>query len=77
MGKLASKQVALAKQILETEDEAVLRSVDELLNGGVRFSFTADEIAEFQARLASYSSGSSEGADWATVKRRVKARLRA
>ena len=44
MGKLASKQVALAKQILETEDEVVLDSVDQLLNGGIHYQFSEAEI---------------------------------
>ena len=76
MGKLASKQEALAKQILETEDEVVLDSVDQLLNGGVRYQFSEAEISEFQDRLARYEADPTRGTSWADVKKRIRGKLK-
>ena len=76
MGKLAAQKMDLVKRILETEDGEVLRSVDEVLSGGVQYSFTAEEMAVFQDRLARYQADGSSSSDWATVKRKLKAKLR-
>jgi hypothetical protein len=76
MGKLASKHVELAKQILETEDEVVLDAVDQLLNGGVHYQFSEAEISEFQDRLARYEADPTHETSWADVKKRIRGKLK-
>jgi putative addiction module component (TIGR02574 family) len=65
--KLTKLKVTLAKQILESENEAELRSVDELLNAR-QLKLTAEQKAELDQDFADYKAGKGKNYTWAEVK---------
>ena len=75
MGKLAEKKVALAALILQSEDEGLLRSVDELLNGGT-FRLSAQELKELDDIRKRHLAGDGKSSTWPEVKKRIRKKLR-
>lgn len=71
MGKLAERKVALAKQILETQDEALLDSLDALVNGGT-FHLSKTELDELDGIMERHRSGDGRSSSWPEVKRRME-----
>ena len=72
MGKLAEKKVSMAKHILETQDEALLSAVEDLLNGGP-FELSAAEKRELDASHAGHLAGDGKSTPWPEVKKRIQA----
>jgi len=70
--KLNELKVNLAKQILESESEDQLRTVDELLNPPAQFKLSAAQKAELDRDFADYKAGKGENHTWAEVKARVR-----
>lgn len=70
--KLNELKVTLAKQILESESESELRSVDMVLNQGVNFELSAKQKAELERDFADYKAGKGKNRTWAEVKARVR-----
>lgn len=71
MGKLAERKVALAKQILETKDEALLDSMDALITGG-SFQLTKAELNDLDAIMERHRSGDGRSSSWPDVKKRIE-----
>ncbi len=74
MGKLAEKRVAIAKRILETEDEGLLNTMDELVNGR-QFKLTAADIRDLDRISAKYKAGEGKTYTWPEVKKRLQASI--
>lgn len=75
MGKLAEKKVALATKILHTDDEQLLRSVDELLNGG-SFRLSSEELRELERMRKGILAGDGRSSPWSEVEKRLRKKLR-
>lgn len=71
MGRLAERKVALAKQILETKDEALLDSVHALVSGGA-FHLSKAELNDLDAILEQHRSGDGRSSTWPEVRRRLE-----
>lgn len=74
MGKLAEKRVAIAKRILETEDEGLLNTMDELVNGH-QFTLSASDMRELDQIAAKYKAGKGKTYTWPEVKKRLQASI--
>ena len=72
MKDLTHKQMALAKRILEIEDEKILDSIQELLKADTEYEFTEIELSLFKERLERYDRGTGEHNDWTQVLDRLK-----
>ena len=72
--KLNELKVTLAEQILESQDEEELRSVDEFLNAR-RVKLTAAQKAELDQDFADYKAGKGMNYTWAEVKAHVRSRI--
>lgn len=70
--KLNELKVSLAKQILESQNEEELRTVDELLNPPAQFKLSAAQKAELDRDFADYKSGKGKNYSWAEVKSHVR-----
>ncbi|HRH68070.1 MAG TPA: hypothetical protein PLB89_01055 [Flavobacteriales bacterium] len=70
--KLNDLKVSLAKQILESENESELRSVDEVLNPPAHFKLSAAQKAELDRDFADYKAGKGKNHTWAEVKAHVR-----
>lgn len=75
MGKLAERKVALAKRILETQDEALLDSLDALVSGGT-FHLSRTELDELDAIMARHRSGDGRSSPWPVVRKRMEQAVR-
>ena len=75
MSRIHSKQVELAKRILETMDEQLLQELDDLVNGKIGYQFTKAQIAEFEERLRRYEAGEVGGVPWGDVQKRLVKKL--
>ena len=75
MGKLAEKKVALAAQILLSDDEGLLRSVDELLNGR-SFRLSSEELKDLERMRKRYLAGDGKSSPWPEVEKRLRKKLR-
>ncbi len=71
MGKLAERKVALARQILETEDDSLLDSVDALVNGGA-FHLSKRELDQLDAIMERHRSGDGRASTWPEVRKRLE-----
>ncbi|MEZ4790428.1 MAG: hypothetical protein R2811_10455 [Flavobacteriales bacterium] len=76
MGKLAEKKVALAARILNTDDERVLRSIDEVLDRAGAFSLSTADLAELDAIRERHLTGQGNSSSWADVKKRIRKRMK-
>lgn len=76
MGKLAEKKVALAARILNTDDERILRSVDEVLERAGTFALSSAELAELDAIRERHLIGQGNSSSWADVKKRIRKRMK-
>ncbi len=74
--KLNELKVTLAKQILESESEDLLRSVDEILNPRAQYKLSAAQKAELDRDFADYQAGNGNNHTWDEVKAHAR-RLRA
>ncbi|MDQ3101514.1 MAG: hypothetical protein M3R08_09010 [Bacteroidota bacterium] len=72
MGKQAEKKIELAKKILDLEDADMLRSVDELVNGGP-FKLSKAELEEVKAIRDQHLKGKGSSDSWPNVKKRMQA----
>ncbi len=70
--KLTELKVALAKQILDTESESQLRSVDMIMNHGTRFELSDEQKAELDEARKRYLRG--EGKSYTPEQMRRRAR---
>ena len=70
--KLTELKVSLAKQILESENEDQLRTVDELLNPPEQFKLSAAQKAELDRDFEDYKAGKGKNHTWADVKAHVR-----
>lgn len=71
MSSLAEQKIALAKRILETNDAALLRSVDELVSGRP-YTFSAEELASFERIREAHLAGKGNSSTWPEVRKRVR-----
>jgi len=74
--KLNELKVSLAKQILESDSEEQLRSVDMVLNQGVNFELTDKQKAELDASHSRYLRGEGMSYTTAQMIRRVRKAVR-
>jgi len=74
--KLNDLKVTLAKQILESESETELRSVDMLLNQGVNFELTTEQKAQLDSAHSRYLRGEGKSYTSAEMVRRVRKEIR-
>lgn len=74
--KLNELKVTLAKQILESEIETELRSVDMLLNQGVNFELSAEQKAQLDSAHSRYLRGEGKSYTSAEMVRRVRKEMR-
>ena len=72
MSKFNELKVALAKQILESENESELLSVDLVMNHGVDFSLTAKQKTELDEAHAKFKRGEGHSYSSAQMVRRVR-----
>jgi len=70
--KLNELKVSLARQILESENEDQLRTVDELLNPPAPFKLSASQKAELDRDFIDYKAGKGKNHSWAEVKAHVR-----
>ena len=70
--KITELKVTLAKQILESESESQLRSVDLIMNHGTRFELSDAQKAALDLDCASYLRG--EGRNYSPTEMRKRAR---
>jgi hypothetical protein len=70
MGKLAEKRVSIAKHILETKDEALLNTMEELVHDRL-FTLTAADKRELDAIRARHLAGDGQSSPWPEVKKRI------
>ena len=71
MDKQAEKKIELAKKILDLEDADMLRSVDELVNGGP-FKLSKAELKEVKAIRDRHLKGGGSSDSWLNVKKRMQ-----
>jgi len=76
MGKLAERKVALAEWILETQDEALLDSMDALVKGDA-FHLSKAELDDLDAIMERHRSGDGRSSPWPAVKERMERAERA
>lgn len=74
--KLNDLKVTLAKQILESDSETELRSVDMLLNQGVNFELSAEQKAQLDSAHSRYLRGEGKSYTSAEMVRRVRKEMR-
>lgn len=74
--KLTELKVALAKQILESDDESELRSVDMVLNQGFSFEMSDDHKAQLDAAHSRYLRGEGKSYSREQMVRRVRKAVR-
>ena len=74
--KLNDLKVTLAKQILESENESELRSVDMVLNQGVNFELSAEQKAQLDSAHSRYLRGEGKSYTSAEMVRRVRKEMR-
>jgi len=74
--KLNELKVTLAKQILESESESELRSVDMVLNQGVNFELSHEQKAQLDASHSRYLRGEGKSYTRAQMLRRVRKAVR-
>lgn len=72
MSKFNELKVALAKQILESENESELLSVDLVMNHGVDFSLTTKQKTELDEAHAKFKRGEGHSHSSAQMVRRVR-----
>ncbi|MFZ1693842.1 MAG: addiction module protein [Flavobacteriales bacterium] len=70
--KLNELKVELAKQILASEDEEQLQTVDQLLNPSDQFKLSAAQKAELDRDFKDYKAGKGANYTWAEVKSHVR-----
>ena len=70
--KLDELKVSLAKQILESESESELRSVDLVLNQAVNFELSAEQKAQLDASHSRYLRGEGKSYTSAQMVRKVR-----
>ena len=70
--KITELKVTLAKQILESESESQLRSVDLIMNHGARFELSNEQKAALDVDRASYLRG--EGKNYTPAQMKMRAR---
>ncbi|HQV51291.1 MAG: hypothetical protein IPI00_15885 [Flavobacteriales bacterium] len=70
--KLNELKVTLAKQILESDNEEQLRSVDQVLNPPAKFKLTAAQKAELDSDFADYKAAKGKNHTWNEVKAHVR-----
>ncbi len=70
--KLDELKVSLAKQILGSESEDQLRTVDEVLDPPAQFKLSAAQKAELDRDFANNTAGKGKNHTWAEVKARVR-----
>ena len=68
MKNLTELKLALAKRILDCDDEAQLRTVDQLMGGEGSFTLTPAQRSELDADLADFVKGKGKNYTWAEVK---------
>ena len=71
MGKFAERKLALARHILDTEDEALLESMDSLVQGGT-FRMSRAELDDLDKIMERHRSGDGRSSSWPTVKKRLE-----
>ncbi len=69
--KLNELKVSLAKQILESESESELHSVDLVLNQAVNFELSAEQKAQLDASHSRYLRGEGKSYTSAQMLRKV------
>ena len=74
--KLNELKVTLAKQILESESESELRSVDMVLNQGINFELSDEQKEQLDAAHARYLRGEGKSYTSAQLVRRVRKAVR-
>ena len=74
--KLNELKVTLAKQILESESESELRSVDMVLNQGINFELSDEQKEQLDAAHARYLRGEGKSYASAQMVRRVRKAVR-
>jgi len=74
--KLNELKVTLAKQILGSESESELRSVDMVLNQGVNFELSGEQKAQLDASHSRYLRGEGKSYTSAQMLRRVRKAVR-
>jgi hypothetical protein len=70
--KISELKVALAKQILDTESESQLRSVDLIMNHGIRFELSDEQKVALGLDRKRYMHG--EGKNYSAAEMRKRAR---
>ena len=73
---LSELKVALAKQILESQSEAELRSVDLVMNHGMDFKLSSDQRTQLDAAHARFLRGEGQSYTRAQMVRRVRKEAR-
>lgn len=76
MMKLDELKVTLAKQILESESESELRSVDMVLNQAVNFELSEEQKAQLDASHSRYLKGEGKSYTSDEMVRKVRKKLR-
>ncbi|MBK9147444.1 MAG: hypothetical protein IPM12_06450 [Flavobacteriales bacterium] len=74
--KLNELKVSLAKQILESESESELHSVDMVLNQGFNFELSAEQKVQLDASHQRYVRGEGKSFTSAQMVRRVRKAVR-
>jgi hypothetical protein len=74
--KLNELKVTLAKQILESENESELLSVDLILNKGFDFELSKEQKAQLDAAHARYLHSEGKSYTSAQMVRRVRKAVR-
>lgn len=74
--KLNELKVALAQQILNSDDEKELRTVEEVLNNDVPFRLSVREKADLDRDLAAHKAGKGRTYTWKEVKAHARKRAR-
>lgn len=74
--KLNELKVSLAKQILESDSEEQLRSVEQVMNQGVNFELSDEQKAELDASHSRYLRGEGKSFTSAQMLRRVRKAVR-
>lgn len=68
MKNLTELKQALAKRILDCDDEDQLRTVDQLMGGEGSFTLTSAQRLELDADFADFVKGKGKNYTWAEVK---------
>lgn len=76
MTDLEIRRKALAKRLLELEDEALIAEVERLLNVPVPYKFSDEQLEGLNEQLEEYLAGTAQTYTWKEVKEQMAKRRR-